>query len=192
MSVREEVREAQRRQFEKEGLDPSLGDSTYALYDQLDALTPDQRSLVVDNALALVQNIGAELITTTDDNQRLLLHTSLHALVAVAGYCNNVAREDAGWTSVSDTKVNAALDAIRNLIRETVTAQMPEDMQQMVAAVSEPIKQRVAAGEPYEEVAADEVAKYRREHPKPDDANVVPGEVVTTKADEPEQFGFYL
>ena len=194
MSVSEDVRAAQRKQFEQDGLPESAAESTFALYDQLDALSSDQRSLVVDHALAMAQNIGQELITVADENQRLLLHTGLHALIAVAGYCNSIAREESNWTSLSDKKVADVLDAVRDLIRETATSALPEDQQELIAAVAPSIKQRVAAGEDYETVAMDEVAKYRKDHPRPDGkpAEVIQGQVVSSKADTDDAPGFYL
>lgn len=189
MNMKDEVREAQTKQFEEGNEPEEVRRQTFALYDSVDALSNEKRRLLVDNCLALIQQLGTELAQNTDTGQRVVLHTTLHALTALAGYANGLIREALDETSLGDKVVTETLDAVRTLVRTTLIETLDDDHRDMAKSVEPLIRKRIEAGEDYEVVTRDEIAKYRAVHPSP---ATVPGEVVTAKADDDPLPGMYL
>lgn len=182
MTVRERARKAQEAHFagHDEVDSTEVASATEALYDKIDALSPEKKSLLITSCLGDLQRIlsGADLGSVQG-----MLST---ALIGVAGYANESSREAEGWTSTGDIAVDEVLDSVQELLSLSVKAQIgPERLAVMDAAAAR-VKARVAAGEDFATVVAEEEESLKL------DADSVP---VAKTDDAPDRYsgdGLYL
>lgn len=189
-TVQEAIRKAQTTQFEQDATLPEeLKTESLALYDSIDALSPAQKSLLVDNALVCVRTAIEALATSEDPSEVRAMAIAASGFVAVAGYANALVREAAGDTSTGDSKVSAVLAATQSVMRNCAKTGMTEEEVEIAKAVGQTVKARVDAGEQFETVLHEEVAKFREAHP---DFDIEPVAAASAEEDEPPLPGMYL
>jgi hypothetical protein len=134
-----------------------LRDNVLALYDQIEALSTDQRSLMIALVLQSVEqglrHLRDEVEVTPAANATLMV---LGGIVAAAEYGISLEREAAGFTSTGDGKVTDVFETTQNVVRETVGANIPPEKRAKIEAVTRRIQERIKAGDDPETVVREE------------------------------------
>lgn len=154
-SVREKAREAQRAEFERnKGILPEgLGDLALGIYDQIDLLDAEKRSLLIQSIFNKVSGVAHDL---DDLTERAVMST----LAGIGAYTNEVGREIACMTSTGDAAVDSIVEDVGQMLTMQFKALLGSHAE-TVEAAAERVKQRVAAGEDFEVVAREEEAAMR-------------------------------
>lgn len=163
-TIREETREAQRAEFEKRNDERAVPDmeATLAIYDYVDALTPDQRSLLVQKLLSGAHQHLSDSAEAADNPLILAGHLQVgSALIALAGYVTASEREDAGWTSTGDKAVTEVLTKFGEVLKAQVQSMLNPEQQKIATEVIAAAQARSEKGEKYEDALFDEVEKRR-------------------------------
>lgn len=183
------VRAAQLVEFEENDIaeDSPLRAMTLGLYDKIDSLNEDQASLMVDGTLRKVERLLSHLIQHDSEHRAACIQVL--TLVTLTGYSNEGQREDHGWTAASDRRVNEVFEDADSAIVEAASLGMNPERRAQIEAIAETVKQRVAAGEEFDVVVAEEMAKAG----DPTDVEFVNG-APTAKGEEenPDIRGLYL
>lgn len=174
MSVRDEVLSEQDQQLED--LPEEIQAKTHALYDSIGALSPEQRGLLVSQALAHASSLTQQVAAGGSAS----LLTLVTGMIAIAGYSNELAREEAGHTATGDRKVTAVIDSYRELCRDMVASQMSPEQKARAEAMAERVNARMQAGEDFSTAVANVQAAEGHQH------------VAANSDSEQEGFGLYL
>lgn len=136
-----------------------LRDATIDLYDKVEALNSDQRSLLLGLTVQAVQNGLRDILTegSVTPRQRATI-VLLDALVGSALYTSALDREAEGRTTLEDSKVSDVFDAVHNAVREAAGANISPEKRAKIEAAAAELQRRIQAGEDPDKVIA-EVAK---------------------------------
>lgn len=133
-----------------EAMETELLAMAEGLYTSVDALTAEQKTLLVREALmkasALVEVIGS----APSAGVRGGYCAVAHAVIALAGYAIEEFREGQGYTVTGDKKVTEALDGVKTLLGKFSEAKMSPEQRALAEKVNASIKRRVQSGEEYE------------------------------------------
>jgi hypothetical protein len=153
-SIREQAREQQTEHFGEAGdlASEALQAQTLALSDAIDALSTEQRTLLIGSCAA---KLGAIVRNSLDGPSSM----AGSCLVGVMNYANETAREDAGYTSTGDRAVDNILVQMHEMVAAQMAAIVGEDRMAEMDAAAARVKERVAAGEDFDTAAADEASK---------------------------------
>lgn len=160
-SIKNFAREAQAAHL-GEGHD-DLVSATEALYDSVDSLTEDQRTLLVYEALRRLSGFMESIATSENPGQRAGFGAVAHAIGALAAYAVQSVREERGFTSTGDAKVNEALDGVRHLLGMFAESQMSPEQRALSEKIRVKVAERVSAGETFEAAMARELAEHEDE-----------------------------
>jgi hypothetical protein len=154
-SVKERARESQRAEFAQAGdrVPAGLEDLTIGIYDQIDVLDAERRSLLVRDILSRLGGLAKE---ADDPSERAIFGTML----GIANYTNEVGREIGCMTSTGDVAVDSILADIQEMLTQQFRA-MLGGAADIVEAAADRVKERVEAGEDFEEVAREEERAMR-------------------------------
>lgn len=157
-SITQRARAEQQKHFEEhpEMANGEVAAITARLYDGVDAMSADQRSLLAREVLGRLHSLVFAMAEQFPQTSGIAQVAS--ALTGIGGYAVESQREKDGLTSTSDRAVEAVLDDVRELLRASAVAQWGGDPDQM-NAITEKVQQRVAAGESFDAVVADEMNK---------------------------------
>lgn len=156
-SVKERARESQRAEFAKHAdLAPEgLEDLTLGIYDQIDALTPEKRSLLTRDLLARLSSLVHDM---DDPTERAVFGTA----IGIANYTNEVGREENDYSSTGDRAVDSILEDLHEMLSQQMRAVLG-DTASVVEAAADRVKERVANGDDFEVAAREEETKMREE-----------------------------
>lgn len=148
-SVKESARAAQMSAIENGNRDALVGaQETLALYDGLDALSPEQRTLFISQALSLSVVTLKEMIDGVANGEPIAATAAyamiLNGLVAMSGYLNAVTREEAEYTVTGDSKVQALLDRLKDAVSASVLSDHTPEEVERVKGVSARVQARMA------------------------------------------------
>lgn len=154
MSVKDEAREAQRREFAKHPEMAEVEPIALGIYDAIDALDSNQRSLLIKDVLGRIHQVAAQ---TDDLSDRAIIST----LAGIGNYTNEVGRETERWTATGDKAVDEVLDGIHRMLA-TQFRVMLGDRADEVEAAAQRVKARVEAGEDLVVAAREEEDRLRK------------------------------
>lgn len=157
MSTKQTAREAQMKAAEAAGADPEVLALATSIYDAVDALTPEQRTLAVHEFLGATHfalgQIAAAAMTEEDREAIVAAAMVATSMLAVAGYANAVHREDDQQSTVEkDSQVNEVLGMFKDMQKA-----------QMMSNLSPETKARLDAGETPEQVMASIKAEFEQQ-----------------------------
>lgn len=147
-SVTQKAREAQFSQFSDDDVEGKRLVS--AIYDGVDAMDDNQKTLLIRNALSLAHNAVVQA-ANGDPASAAFSAMTTGGLLAIAGYANETIREAAGQTSTGDVAVEDVIDNFRLLVRTMAESQMTDEQK----ATAEDARRRIEAGEDPQKVLAD-------------------------------------
>jgi hypothetical protein len=155
-SIKERARDMQRAEFAKGGdlVPEGLEDLTIGVYDQIDNLDAEKRSLLIRDLLGKLGGLARDL----DDITERAVFT---ATLGIANYTNEVGREAGSMTSTGDRAVDSILEDISSMLAAQFKALLG-GAAPLVEAAADRVKARVEAGEDFEVVAAEEEAAMRK------------------------------
>ena len=187
-SIAEQARKAQAEHFEENGGDlGALREPTMALYESVDALDADTRSLLTVSALARISDGLRELVTEDSRSHRMALVQGLIAFVGIAGYATALNREQAGLTATGDSRVNDVFDKVRELVTASMAAHLPPEVESTVNAMMKRVTARIDNGEDPEtaleaeyELFKDQIGEYVTHKGDPAPSAPAPKEDVPT------------
>lgn len=187
MSIAEQARAAQERQFTEDNADEELRALTKKVYDQIDALDDPCKRLLIGDTLSMVHSA----LTHMAERDHNPYASSLLGLLALGGYANETIREEAGDTATGDRRVSEVLDTFKSLVsaaaQQSLSPQQRQDMNELTRRVRERIEK---TGEDPDKALAEEVKNFPDFQPVSAD-----GQPQTTErsATEPDQgYGMYL
>jgi len=149
MSVQEEVRAEQEAEFEAMGANETVRELTRTLYANIDAMTDEQKRLLVAESLAKASQTVQQAGSNPTMAAGLLMLTN--GLIAIAGYTTTVMAEAAGDTSTGDKKVDETLLLFRDLAKETAAGNMSPEQRRRAEELAERVQARIAQGEDVDE-----------------------------------------
>lgn len=159
-SIKDRAREAQAARL---GDDEALIEATQALYDSVDSLTTDQKTLLVREALHKVSGL-IDLMGRAPSAGALAGYAAVgHAITALAGYAIEEFREGEGFTSTGDVKVTKAIDGVKHLLGLYAESQMTPEQRALSQKIKDAVDARVEAGEEFDAAMSDELRKHGRE-----------------------------
>lgn len=154
-----------------------LRENVLALYDQIEALNADQRSLMVSLVLQSVttglRSLREELEVTPGANATFVM---MEGLLGAAEYGSALEREAAGFTSTGDGKVTDVFDSVREVIKEAVGGHLSPEKRAKIEETAKRVQARIKAGEDPEKVVREEA-----------EASGITLEVVLEKDGAPDQ-----
>jgi len=156
MSVQEEVRAEQEAEFEAMGANETVRELTRTLYANIDAMTDEQKRLLVAESLAKASQTVQQAGSNPTMAAGLLMLTN--GLIAIAGYTTTVMAEAAGDTSTGDKKVDETLLLFRDLAKETAAGNMSPEQRRRAEELAERVQARIAQGEDVDEAIRAEKA----------------------------------
>jgi hypothetical protein len=167
-----------------------------SITDSVDALSADQRSLLVFSSLNAIEKT-LSLITekVNEPAEVFALATLADGVARLASYAQDRDRETAGFTSTGDAKVDLIFSALRSLITASATAQMSDEERAAVETITAETREEVArTGRSEQEVLDEKLAAYRAKQPQRAAAGFAPQEPAPTKSvvGEPAGYGQYL
>lgn len=188
MNVKDEARAAQAAFLEASG-DAELTKLTFDLYDSVDNLDDNQRSLLVSVFLSKVHDF-----LLSAEGAMAGYATSL---VAIAGYANQINYEAAGNTATGDRAVDAVTEKVQATLRQAALSGLSDEDKARAQAIGEEIRARVEAGE--DPVAVHEDVKARvmamRDHPSNGpgaDASTLGAATASADDSDDRPIGMYL
>lgn len=188
-SIKDKAREAQMKSFGAEADERLLG-AAKALYDNVDALTPEQKTLLVREALVKVSGLIEAIKDTPHTPTRVAYAALGHAVVALAGYAIEEYREEQEFNVTGDRRVDAVLDGVKDLISLYAEVTMSPEENALAEEIKNAVHARVEAGEDFEDAMAEELAK------REDRVRAVTNKVPAAKVEEtPSRYsgdGLYL
>ena len=155
-SVKDKAREQQRKEFEAHAdiATPELQALTLGIYDQIDVLDAEKRSLLIQ---AVLGKIGGLSHGMDDPTEKAVFST----LAGIGNYANEVGREVGGMTSTGDVAVDSIMEDIAAMLKAQFTAVLG-DAATIVQDAADRVKARVEAGEDFERVAREEETAMRK------------------------------
>ena len=145
MTLQDEVRAAQSAEFDgKEGSEEAKA-ATLALYDAVDALSPEQRSLLVMECSVKIKSAVTTLAKDPENGIAIAMGT--HVLIALVGYVTALGREAEGYTSTGDRKVDAVIESVHDCVTANVLSLMDPDTREKAVAAKAALDARIEAGE---------------------------------------------
>lgn len=193
-SIRTQVREAQQSHLDNLGdrVSPEAKEKTMGMYDAIDTLNAEQRSLLIDKAL---QGIAMNLLEAGKADHPALAASYLvtaRACLAIAGYANSLtAEEHEEWTSTGDKKVFAILEDLADVVRMQGRAALSPEEQNVADEVMAKAQSRADAGEDYATALMEEAEKAEKEWLASHPAEGVAAVAASAAADDPG-YGLYL
>lgn len=157
--IRERARALQDQHYAENG----EGDGSKArelagrLYDEIDALSGDQRGLLVTESAGLTKGVLQQILGAKDPSQVHALALIGLGLLGVTCYANESNREDAGQTSNGDRLVDEVLETVREMVHEQTGELLSPEQRRLAEEVNEAIQARVAAGEDPEQAITAEL-----------------------------------
>lgn len=183
MTVKEDVRASQTEQFDRFGEEgkPVLTE-VLNLYDKIDALTPDQRSLLAITALGGVSAQLRKMLAHVNDPGSVHgFGTIAVGLCALAGYATEVSREESGATSTGDSRVEDVLEAYADILKAQSRLLLPPHLAKIGDEVVAQAHARESRGEDFEEALLDELSKVK-----------LPDAPAAADESTPDGYGLYL
>lgn len=155
-SIKEQARESQRQELAKHSdkSTEALEALALGIYDQIDALDPERRTILSRDILRKMASVTHDLDDVTD---RAVLTT----LAGIANYTNEVTREEAGYTSTGDAAVDSIIEDISEMFAAQFRAVLGTGVADVVDAAANRVRARVEAGEDFETVAREEEAAMK-------------------------------
>lgn len=152
---------ARNAQAESLGTDnPAVLQAAQDLYDSVDALTPEQKTLLIREALVKVSQLAEGMKETRHEPTRIAYGVLAHGVIALAGYAIEQFREEQGLDSVTgDKRVDKVLDGVKDLVHLYASAAMSPEESALADEIKTAVGARVEAGEDFEEAMAEELAK---------------------------------
>lgn len=157
-SITQRARAEQQKHFEEhpEMANTEVATITTRLYDAVDTMTPDQRSLLAREVLGRLHSLVFSMVQQFPQTSGVAQVAS--ALTGIGGYAVEVQREEDGLTATSDRAVEGIMDDVKALLRASAAAQFGEDADKM-EAITERVNERVASGEQFDTVVREELDK---------------------------------
>lgn len=176
---------ARREQEEHFNAHPSMANEevrriTVELYDSIDALNVDQKSLLGRECLGRLHSLMFQVAEASPAASGAAQVGT--ALVGVGGYAIETAREQAGFTATGDAKVDRIMQLVRDLLAESAKAMMPKEQAAKMDGVKDRVLDRVQRGEGFEEAMDDELRKV----------GITPPAAQTSDSRKEAETGFYL
>jgi len=165
MNIREKARQAQINSFVGTPLegDPKVAAITSRIYDGVDAMTQDQRYLLVSGVIGLVKGSLKSMSQHPHPEHVRGLSLVSNALLAVAAYAVETEREALGSTSTGDIAVDDVLEAVRDLLDQAAESSMTDEERELGERINAAVQARVQAGEPFESAIQAELAANAEE-----------------------------
>jgi hypothetical protein len=162
MTIQNRAREAQAENLSGLGeAAEAIIAETEALYDSVDALTDDQKMLLVRSALVRLSSLFDMISNAPSQGAVVGFSVVGHAVTALAGYAIEDLRERAGQTATGDRKVDEALDSVKTLLGKFAESQMSPEQR----AIADKIKSRVNSGEDMHEVMEEMIPAAKADTP---------------------------
>lgn len=156
-TIQDRAAKAQSEHFEGFGeVAPQIVERTQALYDNVAALTEDQRLTLAMQVLIKISHMVDAFGDSLGDPIIAAHCAKGHALMAVAGVAVESLREEKGYTSTGDKKVDDVLSEVNDLLTSFADSRMTDDQK---AAAAE-VRTRVKAGEDFDTVVSEVMEKY--------------------------------
>lgn len=160
-SIKDRAREAQVAHL-GEGSE-ELIEMTTALYDSVDGLTDEQKTLLVREAIHRASALLDMIAHTDNPGARAGYAAVGHATLAVAGYAIEEYRESQGSTVTGDRKVTEVLDGVKGLLGKFAELSMTPEQRELSERIRKAVDLRVQAGEDFDRAMSDELRKNARE-----------------------------
>lgn len=158
-TIQERAREAQAHVLGASGNDALL-QATKDLYDKVDALSPEQKTLLVREALVKASGLMEAVKDAPSREVRGAYGALGHAVLAIAGYAIENYREGLDFQVTGDRRVDTIIDGVKDLMHQFAASTMSEEENALADTIREAVAARVEAGEDFETVMAEELAKH--------------------------------
>lgn len=188
-TIQERAREAQQKVLSANGSSDTLLVATQDLYDKVDALTPEQKTLLVREALVKASSLMEAVAEAPAREVRAAYGALGHAVLAIAGYAIEDYREGLDFNVTGDRRVDTILEGVKDLMHQFAESSMSAEENDLAEEIKSSVRERVEAGEDFHAVMADEIAKHA------DEIKAVTGKDTEAKAEGSDRYsgdGLYL
>lgn len=164
-NIRERVRALQESHYaESEVNEGSKAREIAArLYDEIDALSAQQRALLVTESAGLAKGALSSILSSKDPSQVYAMAMIALGLLGVTCYSNEQNREDAGDTINGDRRVDDVLDTVREMVHEQTGDLLSPEQKALAEKISAEIEARVNDGADRMEATRTVLAEHQHE-----------------------------
>lgn len=159
-TIQERARDAQIKALGAHGGNDALLQATKDLYDKVDALSLEQKTLLVREALVKASGLLEAIKDAPSREVRNAYGALGHAVLAVAGYAIEDYRENLDFNVTGDRRVDAVIDGVKDLLHQFAASTMSEEENALADTIRDAVAARVEAGEDFETVMAEEIKKH--------------------------------
>lgn len=147
-TMHQKAREAQSEAMLKMGAPAETVERVNAIYDGMDEMNHEQKTLLVTTVVSGLSTLLKQMAGQADNPMIDAFAELGHGLLAMAGYVNESMREEAGYTSTGDSKVDNLLADFQSLIQERSEAGFSPEEKALAEPIKARLEQRLAEGMP--------------------------------------------
>lgn len=154
-SSTKQVLAEQAEALSKMGADPEFVALVQSVYDDMDALSTEQKTLLVRLVLQGTSAMFQQISESFPDNPILHAYATLaHGLIALGGYTIEAIRDEAEYTATGDSKVQDVLDKFETVMQKKGTQGMPSGLEERLNPIKDRMDERIKGGMPVAEAVA--------------------------------------